>query len=265
MNIYLQLTDEFNRGRLRAILSGGQAVVMHRVALMSKDGDWILREDNEALAHILTVLEGYGATCRFGAPLDVRWMSGGWSAHFEFMYHDLRIRTDFVTRPPRIPADRLALLWREQKDRKPPFLDAADLIESKKTNREKDYAAIGELARMLESVEDRLKYSRSARELIDLAGQYPDKIAEMEERRPVLAAISDGLEPVEAALDAERRQLMRANERRLAAYMTAAARWQAIWPEISRSLDGKPLHAAHREMIRRAADLLPVTVPGGLS
>lgn len=44
-NPYLELTEELNRGRLRALLSSGQAVVVHRLAIMSKDGDWILRED----------------------------------------------------------------------------------------------------------------------------------------------------------------------------------------------------------------------------
>jgi hypothetical protein len=48
-NPYLELTEEFNRGRLRALLSSGQAVVVHRLAIMSKDGDWILREDSEAV------------------------------------------------------------------------------------------------------------------------------------------------------------------------------------------------------------------------
>jgi hypothetical protein len=43
-NPYLGLTEELNRGRLRALLSSGQAVVMHRLAIMSKDGDWILDE-----------------------------------------------------------------------------------------------------------------------------------------------------------------------------------------------------------------------------
>ncbi|MEI8138991.1 MAG: hypothetical protein WCI03_03895 [bacterium] len=43
-NIYQELTQAFNAGRLRAILSSGQAVVMHRLAVMSKDGDWILGE-----------------------------------------------------------------------------------------------------------------------------------------------------------------------------------------------------------------------------
>ena len=34
MNIYLELTEEFNAGRLRCIISSGQAVVLHRLAIM---------------------------------------------------------------------------------------------------------------------------------------------------------------------------------------------------------------------------------------
>jgi hypothetical protein len=60
-NPYLDLTAAFNAGRLRALVSSGQAVVMHRLAIMSKDGDWVLREDPEALGHVLEVLAGRGA------------------------------------------------------------------------------------------------------------------------------------------------------------------------------------------------------------
>lgn len=106
-NIYLDLTREFNHGRVRCILSSGQAVVLHQLAVMSKDGDWIVREDDESLTHVLTVLEGYGARYRLGAPLDKRWMAVGWSAHCEFVDQSgasapLRVRTDFVSRPPRL-------------------------------------------------------------------------------------------------------------------------------------------------------------------
>jgi hypothetical protein len=59
---------------------------------MSKDGDWILPEDEEALGHVLAVLAPRGARYRFGAPLDARWMRGGWSAHFEFRAGPLRVR-----------------------------------------------------------------------------------------------------------------------------------------------------------------------------
>ncbi len=109
-NIYLDLSSEFNDKGLRAISSEGIAVVVHGLAFASKDGDWIVRETQPDLNHILQVLESHGAFYRLGAPLDVRWMSGGWSAHFEFALSNARIRCDFVTRPPRLSPDDLASL-----------------------------------------------------------------------------------------------------------------------------------------------------------
>ncbi len=37
MNIYVELTETFNSGRLRAVLSSDQAVVFHQLAVMSKE------------------------------------------------------------------------------------------------------------------------------------------------------------------------------------------------------------------------------------
>ena len=53
MNIYVELTKKFNEDHVRAMLAGGQAAVLHRLAFMSKDGDWILRERQLDLGHIL--------------------------------------------------------------------------------------------------------------------------------------------------------------------------------------------------------------------
>ena len=132
-NIYQELTRTFNAGRLRAILSSGQAVVMHRLAVMSKDGDWILREEPETLEYVLQVLEEQGAYYRFGAPLDLRWMAGGWSSHFEFRTETLRVRTDFVTRPPRVTPASLEALWAhaEAVPVPVPFTDVVTLAEMK--------------------------------------------------------------------------------------------------------------------------------------
>jgi hypothetical protein len=55
-NVYFELTREFNRDGVIAVLGSGQAVVHYRIAMMSKDGDWILRESLEACARILEVL-----------------------------------------------------------------------------------------------------------------------------------------------------------------------------------------------------------------
>jgi hypothetical protein len=262
-NIYLQLTREFNRGRVRAILAGGQAVVLHRLAIMSKDGDWILREDPDTMEHVLTILETHGARYRFGAPLEVRWMAGGWSAHLEFQWQEMRVRTDFVTRPPRLDQDALQRIWQSAEGQETPFLGAMDLANMKKTNREKDYAVIGELARRMADPDDQILYSRSARDLIDLARQYPDRVQRLVERRAIFRVIGQGREVLEAALDAERRQLIRANEERLNRYMEAAKSWAAAWPALSRQMDGLALSEAHRLMVRQAETLLPFTVPGG--
>jgi hypothetical protein len=74
VTVYLELTREFNAGATRAVICT-QAAVLHRLAIASKDGDWILREDPAMLDHVLGVLARHGARYRFGAPLDVRWMS----------------------------------------------------------------------------------------------------------------------------------------------------------------------------------------------
>ncbi|HLA79209.1 MAG TPA: hypothetical protein VJU18_16655 [Vicinamibacteria bacterium] len=260
MSIYLDLTRQFNEGALRAILSSGQAAVLHRLAIMSKDGDWILREDAEALSHVLQVLDRRQARYRFGAPLDLRWMRGGWSAHLEFADRPLRIRTDFVTRPPRLPVADLEALWQESRGNLIPHLDARRLAEIKKTNREKDYAVIGELARRLPEPRDQLLLSRSARDILALARRWPALASELAETRPALASIDAGLSALEAALDAERRTLMHKNEARLQAYLQAAQAWRQAWPEVERRIAGLPLMEAHAIVAQGAEDLLPPQV-----
>jgi hypothetical protein len=257
MNIYLELTREFNAGETRAILSSGQAVVLHRLAVMSKDGDWILRENPEALGCVIGVLERRNARYRFGAPLDARWMRGGWSSHFEFRSGALRARTDFETRPPRLTASDLSGLWREQAKNEMPVVDPRRLAELKKTNREKDYAVIGELARLVESPREQLLLSRSARDLMMLARANPDLARQLVPLRPLLAATGDSVEAVEVALDAERRELIHANERRLRRYMASAEAWAERWPSVEAAIEGMPLRQAHETIVARAEGLLP--------
>ena len=167
-NPYLDLTEEFNRGRLRVLLSSGQAVVVHRLAIMSKDGDWILREQQSAIDHVLAVLESHGAHYRFGAPLALPWLAGGWSSHFEFAQGSMRIRTDFVSRPPRIGSSELAAMWNSAERTGSAVVGIVPLARIKLTNRDKDYAVVGEIARLMRDPADQLRFSRSARDLIDL-------------------------------------------------------------------------------------------------
>ena len=256
-NPYVELTMAFNRGRLRAVLSSGQAVVVHRLAVMSKDGDWILREDDEALSHVLAILGERGAHYRFGAPLDRRWLAGGWSAHLEHRVDRLRLRTDFVTRPPRLSAEELTRVWRDASVDETPVVGLEPLIKLKKTNREKDYVVIGELARRMAAPRPQALYSRSARDLIRLAEAHRELIDELAEERPLLLHIADGRDALEQALDAERRTLIRENEERLATYRRAMQAWAEIWPEVSARIADLPLLEAHARIVERAESVLP--------
>lgn len=258
-NLYLSLTEEFNAGRLRAVICSGQAVVLHRLAIMSKDGDWIIREDEEAIDHILSVLESHGSTYRFGAPLDLRWLRGGWSAHLEFS-DQFRVRTDFFTRPPRITPRELARIWQEQEGKSPPFINARDLALMKMTNREKDYVIIGELSRIMDSPSDKLRFSRSARDLILLGKEHPDLAAEMVEERPLLASLDKGEERVAELLDQERRALIRKNEQRLDVRRKACENWLLKWPVLSAKMKKLPLRKAHQLMVEQAEQALPTQV-----
>lgn len=109
-----------------------------------------------------------------------------------------------------------------------PFVNARDLTELKKTNREKDYAVIGDLARHLTDSADQLLLSRSTRDSLGLAGRYPELTRTLVSRRPALAATIRGEGPLEAALDAERRELMCAHECRLERDQRAAEPWAAL-------------------------------------
>lgn len=261
-NVYLRLTNEFNAGKLRAVICSGQAAVLHRVAIMSKDGDWILREDEETCRHVLSVLEKHGAHYRFGAPLDIRWLAHGWSSHFEFTGETMRVRADFFTRPPRIGNDELSALWLEQADKQPPFVDMVTLAKLKQTDREKDYVVIGELARLMNDRENQMRFSRSALDLINLAKQYPALIGKLKKERPLLAVVSKGRrEHIEAALDAERRGLIHRNEKRLAGFEKSADCWRKYWPKLTQKIMGLPLRKAHSILAKDAVKYLPENAP----
>jgi len=257
INPYVELTEAFNRGRLRAIISSGQAVVLHKLAVMSKDGDWILREDEEAMTYVLTVLSDRGSRYRFGAPLDRRWLAGGWSSHLEHRVDSVRLRTDFVTRPPRILEDELAEIWRAAEGAEIPVVAPEPLAQLKKTNREKDYVVIGELARRMGSPRSQLLFSRSARDLMRIAQAHPETVREIVAERPVLEKIGEGQSELESALDAERRALMHSNEKRLALYREASREWSEIWFEVSTEIADLPLVEAHALVVARAENVLP--------
>ncbi len=252
-NIYFELTKEFNRKGTIAILTSGQAVVYYRTALMSKDGDWILRETSEACTHILRTLKRRKARYRPGAPLDTRWLAGGWSSHFQFLDEKgRRIRCDFLTRPPRVDAEKLEILFEiPPGPGKLAVIDLEGLILMKRTQRAKDYPVIGELARLLPG-EREIFYTTDPDRILELSGRWGQGV----NRLPVQEAVRGcSREDVVVALARETNKLQEEDRMRLERYENTSRRYLKVLSN-SRLLD-RSLEEAHEKVIEIAEEWLP--------
>jgi hypothetical protein len=251
-NVYFDLTREFNRYGAVAALASGQAVVYYRVAIMSKDGDWILHETPEACERVRAVLSHHGARHRPAAPLDLRWLRGGWSSHFEYLdAAGRRIRCDFVTRPPRVSVEVFRSMFAHASEGMLLVVDRETLIKLKQTGRAKDYAVIGELARQLPP-EEEIEWTTDVDRILELAAD----VGVRSNRRPVRTARSGAPRAaVVASLAQEIDDLQQSDRQRVAAYQRAAEDYLAAFRRLE--LDRLPLAAAHFEACRIAEALLP--------
>jgi hypothetical protein len=251
-NIYFELTEAFNARGPVVALASGQAVVYYRVAIMSKDGDWVIRETADACERVLDVLESRGARYRPAAPLDIRWLAGGWSSHFEFADdRGRRIRCDFFSRPPRVPAAAVEAVFTQAPPSPLLAVDVESLIVMKHTQRAKDYAVIGPLAALLPP-EREIELTTDPDRVIALAGAYGPRSA----RPAVQTALSGaGRRAVVVALaeEADDRQLR--DRARVARYEAAAETYLRECRE--QAVSSLPLRAAHERMCELAERCLP--------
>lgn len=252
-NVYFRLTEEMNAEGTVALLSSGQAVVFYRIAMMSKDGDWVVRETEEACQRVLRVMQDHGAHYRPGAPLDVRWLAGGWSSHFEWVdERSRRVRCDFVTRPPRVPADQLDALFREARGSGPlRVVDPERLTALKRTQRAKDYPVIAEIARLLGPARE-MELTTDPDRVLALAAE----VSAGSTRECVrLARAGAGRDAVVVALAREVDRLQGEDRSRLAAYEAAAGPYLLEFRR--RDLGRAPLPEAHAQVVALAERLLP--------
>lgn len=254
-NIYFELTEAFNAERPTVLLASGQAVVFYRIAMMSKDGDWVIRETPDACERVLAELTRRGARYRPGAPLDVRWLAGGWSSHFEFFdEHRRRIRCDFLSRPPRVSQTAVEASFADaQTFPRLAVIDPDGLVLMKQTQRAKDYAVIAEVARLLPP-ERELEVTTDPDRILALATQIRN-----DSSRPAVRAARTGTRrDVVIALAEETDELQALDRRRVEAYERAALRYLE---EVRRlSLQECSLPDAHIRLCEIAERHLPLRV-----
>lgn len=263
-NPYFAFTDACNAVRPVVILASGQACVWYHLALASKDGDWIVREEETALRMVRDELSRRGACYRFGAPLDVRWLAGGWSSHFESIdAAGIRYRYDFVSRPPRLTPSQLQNMWSQVDFGAPAVVPKRELILLKQTLRFKDYSFIGALATQLDEAEDQLRWTLDPQHVMELLAAHPELKSKLAQIRPALRDVfplnaPHDLEAIAVAIDAEIRNLRRDDEKQIMAYTTAMKPWAVQFRTLG--LDHKSLSEAHDACCVAAQDILPYKV-----
>jgi hypothetical protein len=204
------------------LVMGGQACVLYGSAEFSRDLDLVIAAHGDALERLHAALTDLQAQVIAVPPLRLDLLERGHAVHFRCARPDVAgLRIDVLLCPPRI-AD-VAGMW-ERRVLIPipggapvPVVALADLVATKKTQRDKDWAMIGQLvdadmvahreAPAAEQVRFWLREAREADQLILLAASFPDRAAEAAPARPLLQlAIAADHAALELALAREQIQ-----------------------------------------------------------
>ncbi len=185
-----------------ALLIGGQACILYGGAEFSRDLDLMLAAAPEALTRLEQALSALQADVIAVPPFRSAFLQRGHAVHFRCRRPDVAgLRLDLMTKPPRLPD--LDAVWQRrvvvELDVGPVSVVALeDLVATKKTQRDKDWATIGELieADMIahgtnpsqSRVEFWLREAREADALIELASAFRGVAEALAAERPLLGA-----------------------------------------------------------------------------
>lgn len=193
--------------RVPCLLMGGQACVLYGGAEFSRDLDLVIATHTDALTQLQAALDDLRAELVAVPPLRLDLLERGHAVHFRCQRADVaRLRIDVLARPPRI--SDLAGLWARRvmvpipDGAAVPVIALVDLVATKKTQRDKDWATIGQLveADMVRhqqtATSDRVRFwlqeAREADQLLPLAATFPEEAATLVAMRPVLTKAIEG-------------------------------------------------------------------------
>jgi hypothetical protein len=200
---------------------GGQACVFYGAAQFSKDVDLALLASEENFSRLRAALADLNAK-RIAVPsFEPALLARGHAAHFRCQGGEADgLRVDVMTRLRDLPD--FEVLWarratiRDTDGETFELLSVEDLVQAKKTQREKDWPIIDALVeahyRALggEPTPERVAFwlgeSRTPERLIGLVQRFPNEARAQTNRRPLLQlAVTGASETLRAALDAEAR------------------------------------------------------------
>ncbi len=224
---------------------GGQACILYGAAEFSRDVDLAILADENNLKRLERALAELGAEPVYFPPLGIDVLRRGHACHFRLKAKDVEgLRLDVMSRMH--GCDNFERLWERRTKLRLPgaglvaVLGLGDLVQAKKTQRDKDWPMIRRLIevdyhnRARRPSQTQIAFwfreSRTASLLLELCQKYPSMAHSLEKsRRAVHWALRDNLARVEAALAAEEKAL-RAKDR---------AYWQPLREELSQWRRGR--------------------------
>jgi hypothetical protein len=136
--------------RVRALLMGGQACVFYGAAEFSRDADLAILADAPNLARLRKALNELKAAVVAVPPFELKYLKRGHAIHFRCQHPDaLGMHVDVMSRMRGV--DAFAKLWQRRTTIELPdgtqcnLLSLSDLVQAKKTQRDKDWPMIRRL------------------------------------------------------------------------------------------------------------------------
>jgi hypothetical protein len=214
--------------RVRALLMGGQACVFYGAAEFSRDTDFVILADPRNLARLRAALKDLQARVVAVPPFEVRFLRRGHAIHFRCRHPEaLGMRIDVMSRMRGV--DPFPKLWARRTmialpDGTPcDLLSLPDLVQAKKTQRDKDWPMLRRLLEAhyfqnrrkptAEKVRFWLRELRTPELLIEVAKAHPRLFSRLAAARPLLTLAAPGQEVALAHALKEEEQKERERDR----------------------------------------------------
>jgi hypothetical protein len=193
--------------RVHALLMGGQACVFYGAAEFSRDADFAILADSANLTRLRKALAELQAETIAVPPFAVKHLRRGHAVHFRCQHPDaLHMRVDIMSRMRGV--DPFAVLWRRRTTlqlaggERVDLLSLPDLVQAKKTQRDKDWPMIRRLveAHYFENqkhptppqIRFWFQELRTSELLLELAKRHPATCRRLTSKRPLLSQVISG-------------------------------------------------------------------------
>ncbi|MGD0814052.1 MAG: hypothetical protein ABSA83_10640 [Verrucomicrobiota bacterium] len=214
-----KVLSSIRKHRVRALLMGGQACVFYGAAELSRDTDFAVLADAANLARLRRALADLRGKAIAVPPFELKYLRRGHAVHFRCQHPEaLRMRVDVMSQMRGV--EPFAKLWRRRTVIELAdgticaLLSLPDLVQAKKTQRDKDWPMIRRLVEAhyfqnekkssLAQLKFWLRELRTPALLIELAQNHPRHCRKLALERPLLAHAASGNQmELERALLAE--------------------------------------------------------------